>query len=110
MLEQFLRVYCDYHQDDWYQLLPLAEFVYNNAKSSSTGMSPFSPTTVATSVQPQRYKPKPRPTNTQQLKLSPTASKTSMQNYHENYKKRNKPINGNSTGKPSRYRHSRVET
>jgi Integrase zinc binding domain/Chromo (CHRromatin Organisation MOdifier) domain/Integrase core domain len=40
-LEQFLRVYCDYHQDDWYQLFPLAEFVYNNAKSSSTGMSPF---------------------------------------------------------------------
>jgi transposase InsO family protein len=37
-LEQFLRVYCDYHQDDWYQLLPLAEFVYNNAKSSSTGL------------------------------------------------------------------------
>jgi len=40
-LEQYLRVYCDYHQDDWSQLLPLAEFVYNNAKNSSTGMSPF---------------------------------------------------------------------
>ena len=40
-MEQYLRVYCDYHQDDWSQLLPLAEFVYNNAKSASTGMSPF---------------------------------------------------------------------
>ena len=40
-MEQYLRIYCDYHQDDWSQLLPLAEFVYNNAKSSSTGMSPF---------------------------------------------------------------------
>jgi len=40
-MEQDLRIYCNYHQDDWSQLLPLAEFVYNNAKSSSTGMSPF---------------------------------------------------------------------
>jgi hypothetical protein len=40
-LEQYLRIYCDFHQDDWYQLLPLAEFVYNNAKSSATGMTPF---------------------------------------------------------------------
>src|SRR5579859_8102999 len=40
MLEQYLRIYCNFHQDDWYQLLPLAEFVYNNAKNSSTGMSP----------------------------------------------------------------------
>jgi Integrase zinc binding domain/RNase H-like domain found in reverse transcriptase/Chromo (CHRromatin Organisation MOdifier) domain/Integrase core domain len=40
-LEQYLRIYCDFHQDDWSQLLPLAEFVYNNAKNSSTQMSPF---------------------------------------------------------------------
>src|SRR5256714_10914032 len=32
-LEQYLRIYCDYHQDNWSQLLPLAEFVYNNAKN-----------------------------------------------------------------------------
>ena len=35
-MEQDLRIYCNYHQDDWSQLLPLAEFVYNNAKSAST--------------------------------------------------------------------------
>ena len=40
-LEQYLRTYCGFHQDDWSQLLPLAEFTYNNAQSASTGMSPF---------------------------------------------------------------------
>ena len=41
MVEQCLRIYCDYHQDDWNQLLLLAEFVYNNTKSASTGVSQF---------------------------------------------------------------------
>jgi len=40
-MEQYLRVYCNYNQDDWSQLLPLAEFVYNNAKSAFMGTSPF---------------------------------------------------------------------
>ena len=40
-LEQYLRIYCDYQQDDWHQLLPLAEFVYNNMQNSSTQVSPF---------------------------------------------------------------------
>src|SRR5882724_5837984 len=29
-LEQYLRVYCNYQQDNWSELLPLAEFAYNN--------------------------------------------------------------------------------
>ena len=41
VLEQYLRTFCDYRQDDWYQLLPLAEFAYNNASHASTKMSPF---------------------------------------------------------------------
>ena len=41
ILEQYLRIYCSYHQDDWSQLLPLTEFVYNNAKNASMGTSPF---------------------------------------------------------------------
>jgi hypothetical protein len=40
-LEQYLRMYANYQQDDWYRLLPLAEFAYNNANSETTGVSPF---------------------------------------------------------------------
>jgi len=41
MLEQYLCIYCNYEQDSWSKLLPLAEFTYNNAPHSSTGISPF---------------------------------------------------------------------
>jgi IS30 family transposase len=40
-LEQYLHICCNYQQDDWASLLPLAEFAYNNTKSSTTGTSPF---------------------------------------------------------------------
>jgi hypothetical protein len=40
-LEQYLRVYCNYQQDNWADLLPLAEFAYNNAPNATTGVSPF---------------------------------------------------------------------
>jgi len=40
-LEQYLRVYCNYQQDNWSELLPLVEFAYNNAPSTTTGVSPF---------------------------------------------------------------------
>ena len=40
-LEQYLRVYCNYQQDNWSSLLPLAEFAHNNAPSATTGISPF---------------------------------------------------------------------
>ena len=38
-LEQYLRIYCNYEQDNWSKLLPLAEFAYNNAPNASTGVS-----------------------------------------------------------------------
>ena len=41
VLEQYLRMYCDYQQTDWASILPLAEFSYNNSKHSATTLSPF---------------------------------------------------------------------
>jgi len=40
-LEQYLHAYCNYQQDNWSKLLPLAEFAYNNALNATTGVSPF---------------------------------------------------------------------
>ena len=40
-LKQYLRMYCNYQQDNWSGLLPLAEFAYNNASNVTTGVSPF---------------------------------------------------------------------
>src|SRR6266540_1554981 len=40
-LKQYLHTYCNYQQDNWSELLPLAEFAYNNAPSETTGVSPF---------------------------------------------------------------------
>ncbi len=40
-LEQYIRIYCSYQQDNWDLLLPIAEFAYNNAPNASTGISPF---------------------------------------------------------------------
>ena len=41
MVENYLRCYCNYHQNDWDELLPAAEFAYNSAVSEDLGMSPF---------------------------------------------------------------------
>ena len=40
-LEQYPRVYCNYQQSNWSNLLPIAEFAYNNAPNAMTGLSPF---------------------------------------------------------------------
>jgi len=41
VLEQYLRIYVNYQQDNWSSLLPFAEFSYNNAEQSSRKKSPF---------------------------------------------------------------------
>ena len=40
-LEVHLRSFCDYAQDDWAELLPLAEFAHNSTHHSTIGMTPF---------------------------------------------------------------------
>ena len=40
-MEQYLRMYCNYQQDNWVELLSMAEFAMNNTKSATTGMTPF---------------------------------------------------------------------
>lgn len=40
-LEVYLRLYCTYQQDNWPELLPLAEFAYNNASHSAIQVTPF---------------------------------------------------------------------
>ncbi|XP_077127855.1 uncharacterized protein LOC143783337 [Ranitomeya variabilis] len=40
-LEQYLRCYVSHLQDDGLELLPLAEFSYNNSQSASTKFTPF---------------------------------------------------------------------
>ncbi|KAJ1041204.1 hypothetical protein NDA10_002107 [Ustilago hordei] len=41
VIEQYLRMYCNYEQDDWVNLLDTAAFVYNNMVHNSIGVSPF---------------------------------------------------------------------
>jgi len=41
IMEQYLRSYVNYQQDDWCQWLPMAEFMGNNHSSETTGTSPF---------------------------------------------------------------------
>ena len=40
-LEQYLRIYSNYQQDNWVDLLTTAEFAFNNTVSATTGMTPF---------------------------------------------------------------------
>jgi len=40
-MAQYLHMYISYHQDNWSEWLPLAQFALNNQVSTSTGESPF---------------------------------------------------------------------
>ena len=41
ILEQYLQTFCNYHQDNWLELLPFTEFSYNNSTNASMKMTPF---------------------------------------------------------------------
>src|SRR5436190_17176129 len=40
-LETYLRMFCNYSQDDWVKWLPIAEFCHNNQVNSATGQTAF---------------------------------------------------------------------
>ena len=40
-METYLCMYCSHQQDDWANLLPMAEFVYNNHHHPSIDTTPF---------------------------------------------------------------------
>ena len=41
ILEQYLQGYINYQQDNWTEILTMAEFAYNNTVSVTTGITPF---------------------------------------------------------------------
>ena len=41
MIEQYLQYYVNHQQDNWVELLPIAQFVYNNQQHSVTGTTLF---------------------------------------------------------------------
>ena len=59
-LEEMLRAYATYRQDQWDEYLPAAEFTYNNSQQASTGFTPFEldcgqhPSTPITMTQPSQ--------------------------------------------------------
>jgi len=41
IVEQYLRGYCNYQQDNWSGLVSIAEFLYNNTLFATLGITPF---------------------------------------------------------------------
>jgi len=41
IVEQYLQGYCNYQQDNWFELVSMAEFSYNNTLSITLGIMPF---------------------------------------------------------------------
>ena len=41
VLEGYLSNFGNYNQNDWYQLLPVAQHAYNNSVTNAHAMSPF---------------------------------------------------------------------
>jgi len=40
-LEQYFRVFCNFEQNNWAELVPFMEFAHNARQHSTTGKSPF---------------------------------------------------------------------
>ena len=40
-MEVYLQAFVNFEQNDWAKFLPIAEFIYNNVKNTSTSHTPF---------------------------------------------------------------------
>ncbi|CAA77891.1 Reverse Transcriptase, partial [Cladosporium fulvum T-1 virus] len=60
-LEQYLRHYINYAQDNWVSLLPMAQIALNNHKSETTSTTPFMRTLARTLTYPEHLDPTHRP-------------------------------------------------
>jgi len=80
-LEAYLHIFCNYDQNDWFELLPLAEFAYNNTVQESTRMSPF----FANYGFHPRFLAESRPTSTSSSHAAPAAEEFAsyLHNIHE---------------------------
>lgn len=43
VIEDYLQIYSNYEQNDWGEILAMAEFAYSNSNHSPTKISPFDP-------------------------------------------------------------------
>ena len=76
-LEQYLRSYVNHQQDNWVQILPIAQFAYNSAMSEATKVSPFF---ANYGYQPEAYRqPRPDETRAEQAMIAVEQIKT----FHE---------------------------
>lgn len=76
LLKQYLRTYINYEQDNWVELLPLAEFEANSAVNESTGLTPF----VATKGYAPRSGLEPeRPWEDQRLPANTPSARSNIQ-------------------------------
>ena len=55
MIQEYLRHYVSAEQDDWDELLPLAEFALNDSYQESIGTTPFYLTDIRTTPQHACY-------------------------------------------------------
>jgi hypothetical protein len=78
-MEQYLRMYCNYQQDDWAELLSLAEFSYNNAFQQTIKCSPF----YANYGYHPRFTVDPRTTDPTLTTPAATAMAEKLQMLHE---------------------------
>ena len=76
-LEQYLRLFVNQRQDDWSELLPLAEFQYNNHIHSATQHQPFF---LETGCLPRMgFKPEQPPSRTESVNEFTEQMKTTLE-------------------------------